>query len=379
MTTAYLSDPIFTAFRAILLTKYSSGVMIVVSLFFVIQQGLSMTNPLEDIIARQGWCVADGATGSNFFDRGLEAGYPPDLWCVERPEDVLWLHGAFLNAGADVILTNSFGANAPRLKLHKAEGRVAELNIAAAKLARTAAQRQFDDTGRRTVVAGSIGPTGELFEPMGSLTHEQTVAIFKDQALALAEGGAEVIWIETMSSLEEVAAAAEAGRATGLPVCATLTFDTARRSMMGITPADFAHFAVEIGLDMAGSNCGVGPAELMDSTQGMIATGIEIPVIAKGNCGIPQYVNGAIHFHGSPELMAHYALFARAAGASIIGGCCGTTPEHIAAMVEALNTTEPEALDTQAMATLLGEPWAALAAKENTAEGGKRRSRRRKV
>jgi 5-methyltetrahydrofolate--homocysteine methyltransferase len=214
---------------------------------------------------------------------------------------------------------------------------------------------------------------------MGSLTHEQTVAIFKDQALALAEGGAEIIWIETMSSLEEVAAAAEAGRATGLRVCATLTFDTARRSMMGITPADFAHFAVEIGLDMAGSNCGVGPAELMDSTQGMIATGIEIPVIAKGNCGIPQYVNGAIHFHGSPELMAHYALFARAAGASIIGGCCGTTPDHIAAMVEALNTTKPEALDTQAMATLLGEPWAALAAKENTAEGGKRRSRRRKA
>ncbi len=379
MTQTYLCGPIFTAFRALLLKKCSLGVMIVNSLFFVTQQSLSMTNPIKDIIARQGWCVADGATGSNFFDRGLEAGYPPDLWCVERPDDVLWLHGAFLNAGADVILTNSFGANAPRLKLHKAEDRVAELNIAAAKLARTATQKHFEDTGRRTVVAGSIGPTGELFEPMGSLTHEQTVAIFKDQAHALAEGGAEVIWIETMSSLEEVAAAAEAGRATSLPVCATLTFDTARRSMMGITPTEFAHFAVEIGLDMAGSNCGVGPAELMDSTQGMIATGIKIPVIAKGNCGIPQYVNGAIHFHGSPELMAQYALFARAAGASIIGGCCGTTPEHIAAMVEALNTTKPEALDTQAMATLLGEPWAALAAKENTAEGGKRRSRRRKV
>ena len=195
----------------------------------------------------------------------------------------------------------------------------------------------------------------------------------------MAEGGAEVIWIETMSSTEEVAAAAEAARATGLPVCATLTFDTARRSMMGITPADYAQFATQIGLDMAGSNCGVGPAELMDSTQGLIATGIDIPIVAKGNCGIPQYVDGAIHFHGSPELMAQYALFARDAGATIIGGCCGTTPEHIAAMVRALNTTAPKRLDSQAMSAALGEPWAALAANEQSTEGSKRRSRRRKV
>ena len=259
-----------------------------------------MSNPITDLIAAKGWCVADGATGSNFFGRGLEAGYPPDLWCVEKPGEVLWLHGAFLEAGADIILTNSFGANAPRLKLHKAEHRVAELNAAAAQLAREATRQHFEDTGRQAVVAGSMGPTGELFEPMGTLTHADTVATFSEQAQALAEGGAEVIWIETMSSLEEVAAAAEAARATGLPVCATLTFDTARRSMMGVTPADYAQFATEIGLDMAGANCGVGPAELMDSTQGLIDAGIEIPVVAKGNCGIPQYVDGAIHFHGSP-------------------------------------------------------------------------------
>ena len=235
-----------------------------------------MHNPITDIISARGWCVADGATGSNFFGRGLEAGYPPDLWCVDKPEEVLWLHGAFLEAGADIILTNSFGANAPRLKLHKAEHRVAELNTAAAQLAREAARQHFEDTGRKAIVAGSMGPTGELFEPMGTLTHADTVATFAEQANALAEGGAEVIWIETMSSLEEVAAAAEAARATGLPVCATLTFDTARRSMMGVTPADYAQFAAEIGLDMAGANCGVGPAELMDSTQGLIDAGIEI-------------------------------------------------------------------------------------------------------
>jgi 5-methyltetrahydrofolate--homocysteine methyltransferase len=195
----------------------------------------------------------------------------------------------------------------------------------------------------------------------------------------LAEGGAEVIWIETMSSLEEVAAAAEAARATGLPVCATLTFDTARRSMMGVTPADYARFAAEIGLDMAGANCGVGPAELMDSTQGMIDAGIEIPVIAKGNCGIPQYVDGAIHFHGSPELMAHYALYARDAGATIIGGCCGTTPEHVKAMVSALDTTPRGALDIEAMTAALGIPWAALVETEANRSGEKRQGRRRRA
>ena len=337
-----------------------------------------MTNPITDIIAKKGWCVADGATGSNFFGRGLEAGYPPDLWCVERPEEVLWLHGAFLEAGADIILTNSFGSNAPRLKLHKAEHRVVELNATAAQLARKATRQHFEDTGRQAVVAGSMGPTGELFEPLGTLTHADTVAYFAEQANALAEGGADVIWIETMSSLEEVAAAAEAARATGLPVCATLTFDTARRSMMGITPADYAQFAAEIGLDIAGSNCGVGPAELMDSTQGLIAAGIEIPVVAKGNCGIPQYVDGAIHFHGSPELMAQYALYARDAGATIIGGCCGTTPGHTASMVNALDSTPQRALDTEAMTAALGTPWAALAESEAVAGVERRHGRRRR-
>ena len=149
-----------------------------------------MHNHIASIIAEKSWCLADGATGSNFFGRGLSAGYPPDLWCVEKPEEVLWLHGPFLEAGADIILTSSLGANAPRLKLHKAE---------------------------RRVVARSMGPTGELFEPMGTLTHADTEAYFAEQANALAEGGAEVIWIETMSSLEGIAAAADVRRATGVP------------------------------------------------------------------------------------------------------------------------------------------------------------------
>lgn len=334
-----------------------------------------MSNPILDLIARKGWCVTDGATGSNFFGRGLEAGYPPELWCVERPEEVLWLHREFLKAGADLILTNSFGANAPRLKLHKSEHRVREINKAAAQLARQAATEYVDADGHEAVVAGSMGPTGELFAPMGDLTHESTVAFFAEQAEALADGGADVLWIETMSSKEEVAAAAEAAKKTGLPVAATLTFDTARRSMMGVTPTEYAAFATEIGLDLIGSNCGIGPAELMDSTTELLQADCGLPVIAKGNCGIPQYIDGEIHFRGSPELMARYALHARDAGAKVIGGCCGATPEHLAAMVDALNSTPPGVFDPEVMEEQLGKPWPDLSSRGS--EGGGRRSRRR--
>ena len=334
-----------------------------------------MPNPISDLIKTKGWCVADGATGSNFFGRGLEAGYPPELWCVERPEEVLWLHGEFLKAGADLILTNSFGANAPRLKLHKSQDRVQEINKAAAKLAREAVQRFADSSGNEGIVAGSIGPTGELFAPMGDLTYEDAVSCFTEQASALAEGGVDVLWIETMSAKEEVAAAAEAAKTTGLPVAATLTFDTARRSMMGVTPKDYALFAEEIGLDLIGSNCGIGPAELMDSTIELMSAEAGLPIIAKGNCGIPQYINGEIHFHGSPELMAHYALHARDAGATVIGGCCGTTPEHLAAMVDALNSTPPRPFDPEVMTEQLGKPWPDLSSRG--VDGGGRRSRRR--
>ena len=152
--------------------------------------------------------------------------------------------------------------------------------------------------------------------------------------------------------------------------------------MMGVTPGDFAQFAVDIELDMPGSNCGIGPAELLDSTQGIVASGIALPVVAKGNCGIPQYMDGAIHFHGSPDLMAQYALFARDVGATIIGGCCGTTPEHVAAMVNALKTTAPRPFDAQAMTAALGTPWANLPTQdEQSASSGstgrRRRSQRR--
>ena len=146
-----------------------------------------MHNPLSNLINAKGWCVADGATGTNLFNRGLQTGYPPELWSVERPDDVLWLHNGFLQAGSDLILTNSFGGTGFRLKLHNAQDRTQALNIASAKLARKAVDMHFGATGKKAVVAGSIGPTGELFEPLGNLTHSNAIAGFSEQADALAE------------------------------------------------------------------------------------------------------------------------------------------------------------------------------------------------
>jgi 5-methyltetrahydrofolate--homocysteine methyltransferase len=334
-----------------------------------------MRNPLSDLVHAKGWCVADGATGTNLFSRGLETGYPPELWSVERPDDIIWLHNGFLNAGSDLILTNSFGGTGFRLKLHNAQDRTRELNVAAAKLARKAVTAHFSATGKQAIVAGSIGPTGELFEPLGRLTHASALASFTEQAEALAEGGSNVLWIETMSSKEEVAAAIDAAKTTGLPICATMTFDTASRSMMGVIPADFAKFASTSGASFIGANCGIGPAELLHSVRGILTVSDTEPVIAKGNCGIPAYVDGAIHYHGTPDLMAEYALFARDLGVKIIGGCCGTKPAHVAAMVAALDTTPPRDFDEAAMLFALGEAWADV--NINNSGEDNRRPRRR--
>lgn len=335
---------------------------------------------LDDIIHDQGWVLADGATGTNLFKAGLETGYPPELWNVERPEDITQLHLSFLEAGSQLILTNSFGGTSHRLKLHNAQDRVQELNEAGARLARCAADDGRDRFGHEIVVAGSMGPTGELFEPMGALTYDEAFAAFKLQAEALAEGGVDVLWIETLSSLEEVKAAVDACLTTGLKVGVCMTFDTAARSMMGVTPADFASQAVAYGASYVGANCGIGPAELLHSVQGILPEA-DVPVIAKGNCGIPAYVDGAIHYHGTPELMADYARFSRNAGISIIGGCCGTSPEHVASMSAALRGTSCEPFDAGDCDAALGKPWKDLAEKSGTsteAPAGRRRGRGRR-
>ena len=334
---------------------------------------------LHSILETTGWVLADGATGTNLFRAGLETGYPPELWNVERPEDITALHTSFIDAGSQLILTNSFGGTAHRLRLHAADDRVGELNLAAAKLARQAADDGRDRHGHEIVVAGSIGPTGELFEPMGALDHADALAAFTEQAEALAAGGVNLLWIETMSSLEEVKAAIEAASAVGLPAASCMTFDTAARSMIGVTPADFASKSIGFGADYVGANCGIGPAELLHSVSEIITTA-SVPVIAKGNCGIPAYLDGAIHYHGTPELMADYACLARDAGVRIIGGCCGTTPDHVAAMRAALVSTPQYPFDQDRVDAALGPAWKDLpsAADQDSKKrtGGRRRSRR---
>ena len=334
---------------------------------------------LERLLAQKDYILADGATGTNYFNLGLETGHPPELWVLEQADLVAGLHRAFIEAGSDMILTNSFGGNFHRLKLHGAEGQVAELNTAAARIARTEAQRQFELDGREVVVAGSMGPTGELFAPLGTLTHATAVEAFSAQAMALAEGGVDLLWIETISSFEEIFAAIEAAQKTGLPVGATMTFDTAGKSMMGVAPADFAAEVGARGVVAVGANCGIGPAELMHAVMAMQPQAGVVRV-AKGNCGIPQYVDGAIHYHGTPELMADYAVLARDAGVAIIGGCCGTTPEHIRAMREALDGTPVgKPVDAARLEKVLGKAWAGLDAAGDAPESPKRgRGRRRR-
>lgn len=333
-----------------------------------------MKTSFDQLFSTRDWLLADGATGTNLFRAGLETGYPPELWNSEYPERILALHQSFIEAGTDIILTNSFGGTSFRLKLHQAETRVHELNLAAARLGREAA----DKAQAPVLVAGSIGPTGELFEPLGALTPEQAEQAFAEQARALAEGGADLLWIETMSSLEEIEAAVKGARHTDLPVVATMTFDTAGRTMMGITPAAYADFSERLGLQAFGANCGIGPAELLDTIHGFIEHDAKLAIVAKGNCGIPAYVDGEIHYHGTPELMADYAVLARDCGVKIIGGCCGTSPEHIRAMAQALQTTPPnQPADRSAVTAKLGEAWSNVPEKPASDQSGRRRRRRR--
>jgi 5-methyltetrahydrofolate--homocysteine methyltransferase len=295
-----------------------------------------MTDALTRMLAARDWLMADGATGTNLFNMGLSSGEPPEFWNIEKPENIRKLYGDAVAAGSDIFLTNTFGGNAARLKLHNAQGQVRELNRVGAALGREIA----DKSGRSVVVAGSMGPTGEIFEPMGTLTHALAVEIFHEQAEALKEGGADVLWVETISAAEEYRAAADAALRADMPWCGTMSFDTAGRTMMGLTSAAMADMVERlVNPPIAfGANCGVGASDLMRTVLGFAATGTERPIIAKGNAGIPKYHDGHIHYDGTPELMAEYAVMARDAGVRIIGGCCGTMPEHLRAMRVALES-----------------------------------------
>ena len=296
----------------------------------------TQSDPLSLLLAERGVLLADGATGTNLFNMGLSSGDAPEFWNVDHPDRITRLYADAVAAGSDLFLTNTFGGNASRLKLHEAQGRVRELNRIGAEIGRAVA----DKAGRTVLVAGSMGPTGEIFEPIGALTHALAVEMFHEQAEGLKEGGADVLWVETISAPEEYRAAAEACALAGMPWVGTMSFDTAGRSMMGVTSADFVKLVGKLKHAPVafGANCGVGASDLMRTILGFMAQGPELPVVAKGNAGIPKYVDGAIQYDGTPALMADYAALARDAGAKIIGGCCGTMPEHLRAMREALDT-----------------------------------------
>ncbi len=298
-------------------------------------------NPFEKLLGEKATLLADGATGTTFFGLGLQSGDAPELWNIDFPERVALHYQAFVDAGSDLILTNSFGGTRYRLKLHQAESRVAELNIAAATILREV----VDNCGREVIVAGSIGPTGEILAPLGDLQAENAISAFAEQALALEQGGADVIWIETMSSQEEVEYAVRGAQQTALPIVFTMSFDTNGRTMMGVGAEDMMKLNHRLGVHACGTNCGIGASEVVAAILNMQASkpadGNDPVLVAKANCGIPEFIDGEIHYNGTPEIMARYATMVRDAGARIVGGCCGTSPEHVAAMRHALDNTAP--------------------------------------
>nr|MBN1229241.1 betaine--homocysteine S-methyltransferase [Anaerolineae bacterium] len=293
-----------------------------------------MKTTFQDLISSGKPVIADGAMGTILFELGLTQGDSPELWNVEHPDRIRNVHRAYIEAGAQIILTNTFGCNRYRLKLHKLSDRAIEFNQAAASLARTEA----DEAPQPVIVAGDMGPTGSLLKPYGDMEFDDAVSAFAEQAGALAEGGVDILWIETMSDLEEVRAAVEGARraAPQLPLVTTMTFDTNGRTMFGVTPE--RAFEVLIGFDVValGGNCGNGIEEIETVVSKMHALGKNAVLIAKANAGVPHLEAGVPVYDAAPSDMGRYAVRVRNLGATIIGACCGSTPDHIRAIAEAL-------------------------------------------
>lgn len=333
-------------------------------------------NALEQLLESEPYILLDGAMGTMLMAMGLEQGNPPEEWNVIYPDRVLGVHEGYIAAGSRLILTNTFGGTRYRLKLHHLHERVHELNYAAAQLARRAA----DNAPHLVVVAGSMGPTGELLEPMGTMTFEQARDAFAEQAAGLAEGGVDLLWIETMSDLEELRAAVEGARSvlgpagSPLPVAASMTFDTNRHTMMGVSPQQAVQALRDLDLAAMGANCGNGPAEIEDVIALMVRENPGVPLIAKSNAGIPRLVGGSeLIYDGTPVVMAGYAHRVHKMGARLIGGCCGNTPDHLRAMSAVLKgDTDPESLPNAPV------PEGQMATpKSNNRRGHTRRHRRR--
>ena len=292
-----------------------------------------MVNQLSTLASGGAPIVVDGGMGTLLQDNGLLDGGAGELWNVDRPDAIRSAHQAYAEAGARILTTNTFGGTRPRLDMHGLGERVHELNAAAARIARSVA----DEHG--ALVAGDLGPTGELMAPLGTMDAAEAQAIFEEQLTGLRDGGIDVVLIETMSDLAEAQAAVAAARAVvpELPIIATMSFDTNLRTMMGVRPAEAVTALAAAGVDAVGANCGRGPEEMEAIAAQMAAARPDgVLLVAQSNAGLPQVVGDHFEYDASPADIARHAEVLHDLGINLVGGCCGSTPAHIAAVTQAL-------------------------------------------
>jgi methionine synthase I (cobalamin-dependent) len=283
-----------------------------------------------DLLASRPVLLADGATGTNYQNMGIEPGVAPEEWVFDAPDNVRALHRRFLDAGSDLVLTCTFGATTPRLADGPLAGHGREVNIRAAELAREAA-------GADRLVAGSLGPTGQLPEPYGLLTRDVGVGAYAEQARSLAEGGVDLLVLETFFALEEALWAIEGVQSvTDLPLVVSFSFDQGTHTMMGLSPADVVEAVAPLGVAALGANCGRSLADTDAIVDQFLAAAPGLPLWIKPNAGVPRIVGETVVYDAGPEQLAEHVHMYADKGARIVGGCCGSTPEHIAAIARAL-------------------------------------------
>jgi len=282
----------------------------------------------------KGILISDGAMGTMLQSKGLTDGGAPELWNVENPTAIEEVLEEYAAAGANLITTNTFGGTRGRLQMHGLEERLFELNKAGAEIARKVADRHPG-----CFVMGDVGPSGELMEPMGTMTLDEAKALFADQIKALVAGGVDAILIETMSDLQEVEAAVKAAKEVGpeLPIIVTFSFDTNLRTMMGVKPAVAVKTLAAEGVRIIGANCGRGVDEMRVIAKELTEARPEgVFIITQSNAGLPKLVGGDFIYDGTPEEMSKYALDMKNLGVNVIGSCCGSTPAHTKAMATAI-------------------------------------------
>lgn len=297
------------------------------------------------LLAQRPWLLIDGAMGTQLFSRGMVPGSAPEELNLENPEIVEAVHTDYLRAGSDIILTNTFGGTRQRLALHGLEDKVYEINSAAAQIARRSAL-QFD-----ALVAGSIGPLGQLLVPLGALSPVEARDAFREQIIGLttdsqgqpSDNSVDLLWIETMSSLEEATIALEVCcELSDLPVAVTMSFDTNGHTMMGVSPAVAVTALLAAGAAAVGLNCGNSLADNEAAIREMREAAPEATLIAKPNAGIPEWKGAELTYSATPALMAEFACRLQHLGVRLIGGCCGSMPDHIVTMRSTLlSSSEP--------------------------------------